>query len=259
MPCVYRIAGGAATGLQGAMAATLWAGNGSLVSHGAAAVLWGFAGARARKVELWVPARCSKTSDHVIVHRGTRLDRADRAVLDGIPITSPTRTLIDYAARLEDEALLAVMEDAFRRDLTHPERLAARLFALRTSGRVGGGRLEALLDARPSDAKALESRLEAKFWRLIDKSSLPRPERQFSVVANGRRYRLDFAWPELRVAVECDGWSHHGGREKFEADQLRRSDLASLGWYVIPVTWEQCTRASQAVLARIERRVRCAG
>lgn len=254
LPGVYRFAGAPISSRQEAKAATLWAGDASLLSHSSAAVCWGIDGVRVRKPELWVPHDCSKQSALIDVHRGTRLDRADRAVLDGVPITSPTRTLIDIAGRLEDEALLAALEHVIRTDLTTPERLAARLLALRTSGRVGAGRLESLLDARPVGASALESRLEAKFWRLLQATTLPRPERQHWVLVDGRRYRLDFAWPEHHVAVECDGRAFHGS-DRFEADERRRADLAGAGWLIVPVTWRQCSEQPASVIGRLRRRL----
>jgi very-short-patch-repair endonuclease len=255
LPAVLRISGSSATSRQAAKAATLWAGDGAVLSHGAAGVLWGMEGVRAAKPEVWVQAPRNPRSRDVTVHRGTRLDRADRANLDGIPITTPTRTLIDVSGRLEDDALLGVLEYCLRHDLTTPERLAARLEALRSSGRVGGGRLQALLSQRPAGAAALESRLEARVWRLIESSGLPLPRRQHPVVVDGRRYRLDFAWPTHGVAVECDGWAYHG-RARFEADERRRADLASIAWLAIPVTWRQCSTDPAAIIARLERTLR---
>jgi very-short-patch-repair endonuclease len=253
LPAVYAIAGGVPHDERSqAMAATLWAGADSLVAFGTAAELWGLEGVRSGRTEIWIPAASSRRSRLVVVHRGSRLDRADRTRLGGIPITTPTRTLIDVAARLENEALLAIVEAAFRAGLTTPDRLAARLAALRGSGRAGGGRLEAVLDARPVDAAALESRLEAKFWRLLARSSLPRPERQHWIVVDGRRYRLDFAWPDQRVAVECEGRAFHGP-EHFERAERRRGDISSAHWRVVPVTWRQLTSAPRSVISRIER------
>jgi hypothetical protein len=148
--------------------------------------LWGFSEVRARKVEVWVPLSRNIRSDVIDVHRGTRLDRADRTVLDAIPITTPVRTLIDIAGRLEDLKLSAVMEDLIKRELVDPERLRARLDALRTSGRPGGGRLESLLDARGA-GPAMESTLEALVWKLIVESGVRRPERQYPVKVPGGR------------------------------------------------------------------------
>ncbi|MET0275494.1 MAG: hypothetical protein ABW211_01460, partial [Acidimicrobiia bacterium] len=99
---------------QAAMAAALWAGTGSLVSHGAAGSLWGLDGVRTTRVEVWVPAPRNPRTSEVTVHRGKRLDRADRTVLDNIPITTVTRTIIDLSGRLEDDALLSLVEASFR-------------------------------------------------------------------------------------------------------------------------------------------------
>lgn len=250
LPRVYRVTAAPVVPQQEAIAAVLWAGAGALVSHSWAALLLGFEGMRAAKVELWVPSTCKVNSPLVTVHRGTRLDRADRTVLDGIPITTPVRTLIDMSARLEDGPLLALTESLLRQGLVTEERLAARLGALRASGRPGAGRLEALLDER-GDGRPLESPLEVTVWRLIVESGLPLPARQHWVTVTRGRYRLDFAWPDRRVGVECMGYAHHGGRARWGKDMNRFAELAAVNWRVVPVTWDACTRRRDQVLAQL--------
>ncbi|HEY3672534.1 MAG TPA: type IV toxin-antitoxin system AbiEi family antitoxin domain-containing protein [Acidimicrobiia bacterium] len=247
---VYRIVG-SGDDRQAVMGAALWAGAGALVSHGAAGVLWGIDGVRAPKLELWVPTPRNPRCDEVIVHRGERLDRADRTTLGAIPITTPIRTLIDVAGRLEDDPLLAAMESVFRRKLGTPERLAARLGALRDSGRPGAGRLAALLAARGRGGP-LESVLEAKVWRLLTATALPRPVRQHWVTTPAGRYRLDFAWPERKLALECDGWEHHGGTVAFGKDRERLSELVSIGWRVLLITWQMGARQPRRVVRWVE-------
>src|SRR5690349_12489941 len=56
LPGVFRITGAPIPDPQLPMAATLWAGEGSVVSHATAARLLGLEGARELKVEVWVPA-----------------------------------------------------------------------------------------------------------------------------------------------------------------------------------------------------------
>jgi len=48
-------------------------------------------------------------------------------------------------------------------------------------------------------------------------------------------YKLDLALPERRIAVEVDGTSHHGRRDK---DAKKDERLASLGWTVLRF-WNQ--------------------
>jgi very-short-patch-repair endonuclease len=250
---VYRIVGAPETLQQAAMAAALYAGDGALVSHSTAGLLWGIQRVRAKSVELWVPSSKQSRSQRITIHRGTRLDRADRTKLGPIPVTTVARTLIDLSARMEDARLLAAVEDALHRKLVTAERLTARVDALRRSGRPGAGRLAELLAGR-GQAPALESALEAKVWLLIRRSGLPLPKRQHWVVLPGGRFRLDFAWPEHRVGLECDGWEHHGTRSAFEPDRARLAEFAAARWRVLPVTWNACTREPE----RVDRWLRAA-
>ena len=250
-PGVYRIVGVPESDRQVAIAAALWAGEGAVVSHGSAGVLWGIDGVRGPKTELWVPAPRNPRARDVTVHRGSRVDRADRTRLGPIPITTPVRTLIDVAGRLEDDRLLAAMESVFRARLGTPERLSARLAALRDSGRPGAGRLEALLGQR-GDGRPLESRLEGKVWLLLSRSRLPRPARQHWVATAGGRYRLDFAWPDRKLGLECDGWEAHGTRAAFGKDRERLSEMVATGWRVLLVTWEVGTRQPLRVVRWVE-------
>lgn len=251
MPGVLGVVGTPDSPQRRAMAAALWAGCGSVVSHGTAGVLWGIDGARAAKVEVWVPSPRDPRHELVVVHRGTRVDRADRTTLGPIPITTPARTLIDLAARMEDERLLAATESAFRRRLCAPERLLVRARVLRESGRPGAGRLADLIEGRGA-VPALESALEAKVWLVVQRSGVPRPRRQHWVSLPGGRYRLDFAWPEQKVGLECDGWENHGPRSAFDPDRARLAEFAAARWRVLPVTWRACTREPE----RVERWLR---
>jgi very-short-patch-repair endonuclease len=251
MPGVYGVVGAPASEGRSAMAAVLWAGDGSVVSHGTAGVLWGVEGARAGKVEIWVPSTRDPRHDQVHVHRGSRVDRADRTAIGSIPITTPIRTLIDLSGRMEDERLIGAMESVFRQQLGTPERLLARLDALRSSGRPGAGRLERLLEAR-GDGRPLESTLEGKVWLLLSRSRLPVPARQHWVTTPGGRYRFDFAWPDRKLGLECDGWSHHGSRVAFGKDRERLSEMVSMGWRVLQVTWDIGTRQPRRVVRWVE-------
>ncbi|MBV8950253.1 MAG: DUF559 domain-containing protein [Actinobacteria bacterium] len=88
-------------------------------------------------------------------------------------------------------------------------------------------------------------------WRLIRNSELPRPVRQHRVRAEGRWYRFDFAWLESRVAVECEGFDHHGRRSAFAQDRPRTAALAAEGWRLVPVTWREVTDHPARLVARL--------
>lgn len=62
---------------------------------------------------------------------------------------------------------------------------------------------------------------------------LPDPVREYQFDAN-RKWRCDFAWPDLLIAVEVEGGINSGGRhvrpEGFKADMVKYNALALAGW-----------------------------
>ncbi len=245
-PGVYRSTLIAPFLRQTALAAVLWAGDNAVASHSTAARLYGFDTPHER-LHVWVPPTRAPKSPLVVVHRGV-VARSDQRVRDRVPLTSPARTLVDLARVLDEESLEAALEDFLHRGLTTPLAISRCVEARGGTGRAGSNRLRVLLANRGD--KALEYKLEVKLWRLFHKASL-RPVRQFEVRCGGQRYRLDFAWPILKVAVEGQGFAVHGGRLAHIRDSRRLADLVGAGWRVVPVTWEDVTRDPKRVIARV--------
>jgi hypothetical protein len=83
----------------------------------------------------------------------------------------------------------------------------------------------------------LESQRESWVLLAILDACLPVPEPQFWVEVDGvPTFRLDFAYPRLRVCIEYDGADWHGGTpEQREHDQARRTWLRDHGWTVMVV------------------------
>jgi predicted transcriptional regulator of viral defense system len=84
--------------LARAMAAVLAVGDGALLSHYPAAVLWGMCPAPAGELHVTLAARNALGPAGVTVHRVNHLHLTDSARHQGIPVTSPARTLLDLAA-----------------------------------------------------------------------------------------------------------------------------------------------------------------
>lgn len=81
-----------------------------------------------------------------------------------------------------------------------------------------------------------------------------------------RRWRFDFAWPDLLVAVEVEGGTWSEGRHSrgagFEADCIKYAEAAIRGWMVIRATTEMVddgravTLVGRALWAASQRRTR---
>jgi very-short-patch-repair endonuclease len=243
LPGVYRHAATLPTPTVTGRAAVLWAGDGAVLSHRSAASMWGLDGVSADPTpEITVVGSRHPRSDLVIVHRTVTLPPSDRRRRDGLTVTSPLRTIVDLASVLDDGDLESALESARRTHLVTLRRIERRLDEIGGRGRRGATPLRTLLaqlDATPPS----ESVLEVKVARLLRASGLPTAVRQHRVRIFGRTYRLDFAWPEIRLALECDGRAFH----EFQRDRTRLRRLAASGWRVLPVTWNDVTHGWAAV------------
>ena len=79
------------------------------------------------------------------------------------------------------------------------------------------------------------------------RSGLPDPVAQFRIVDGGGFVaRVDFAWPERKVAVEYDGlW--HAETEQFAKDRRRLNRLRAAGWTVVFVTAADLHQPSELI------------
>lgn len=65
-------------------------------------------------------------------------------------------------------------------------------------------------------------------------SDLPGIEKEFEGAVPGRRFRLDIAFPSVKLAVEIDGWQYHGKyKEAHAKDRERQNLLVMNGWSVL--------------------------
>ena len=77
-----------------------------------------------------------------------------------------------------------------------------------------------------------------------------------------RLARIDFAWPDCRLALEVDGKAFHTSDAAFERDRDRRNDLQLGGWTVVHATWKSLTDDPRAVAGMVQatlKRLRASG
>lgn len=251
LPCVYRIAGAPATGRQGMLAATLWTGRGSVLSHRAAGVLWGLDRIRASRVEITIEAPRRLEHHAVTVHRTLELPRVDRTLEDGIRVTSVDRTFIDLVGVVREDVIEFALEDALRRGLTTADQLLDRLEALGGPGRAGCGHLRMLLGAGETVGRRSGSAPEIELRRWLLGAGLPNPIAQYEVTSGEFLAFLDFAYPEVMIGIEYDGERWHSGRVAQQRDRRRDHALAALGWLVLHVSRTELREGVPTVISAI--------
>jgi hypothetical protein len=229
-PGVVRFAGVPRTWEGDLLAAVLAAGRGAAGSHRAAAVVWS-AMDRA-PLEVVVPyGRKPRLDGSVIVHR-TR-DPIPIHIRRGIPVTTPMRMLVDLGA----VAPAWIVEEALDRiEVARLATVAAvewERARVARPGRRGAGPLREVLDRRALLDSPPDGMLEPRFARLCKSAGLPMPVFQHRV----GRYSIDFAYPELLVAIEVDGYGPHASRKAFQSDRDRQNTIVGLGWTVLRFTW----------------------
>jgi hypothetical protein len=227
------------------LAAVLACGPGALLSHRSAAWLWGLSKAPPAPFEVTaaVPRR---PRPPIVLHYVRALEAEDRALREGIPVTSAARTLLDNAAGARFDRLQRLIERS--EELRLFDLVLVESVLARNAGHHGAGPLRrALALYRPPPFT--RSGLERRFLDLVAEAGLPRPSTGFNEIG----FELDVYWPEQRFAVELDTFETHGTRAAFERDRLRQEELKLAGIEMVRLTGTRLEREPSQVIDRIAR------
>lgn len=244
-PRVYLVEGVPWSWEQEVFAAVAAAGPGAAASHRAAAKLWGLVDdapvelsvPRGRTPDLWARPTVHQTSDPPrILHRNR------------IPVTTPMRAILDLGGVADAATVVDALD---RAEVSRVCRVAAvewQLAALARPGRRGVKVLRAALDHQALLDVPPDGILEPRFARLAQRAGLPRPRFQLAFGP----YRIDFAYPELWIAIEVDGYRARSTRRRFQSDLDRQNFLVARGWTVLRFTWNDVVRRPGYVARQIE-------
>jgi very-short-patch-repair endonuclease len=172
-------------------------------------------------VHVTVPSTAGiRKRDGIVLHRSTTLIARHCTRRDGIPVTSPARTLSDLRPLLSSAQFAAALREAefLQLPIDHP--------------------------IEPDRA---HSELEQAMLALCRRHRLSPPEVNVKI----DRFEVDFLWRDQRLVVEVDGWDSHRSRSAFEEDRARDARLAVLGYEVVRFTWRQVTEDARAVAQTI--------
>jgi very-short-patch-repair endonuclease len=231
------------------MAAALACGDGALLSHWDAAALWDLRRAGSGKIHV-TTGRSVAGHPGLSVHHVRAIHPDDRAVVDGIPVTSVAKTLLDMAAILRPDALERLVEQVELRklfDLEPIDQLIAR-----SRGRRGSGKLMSVIaDLRPY-VPMTRSELEREFVRICREAGLPEPSMNVWVGA----YEVDALFRDHAIVVELDGGEYHGTTAARRRDPIRDARLQAAGYRLVRVHERWLHDAPQAIraLLRTSRR-----
>jgi very-short-patch-repair endonuclease len=171
-----------------------------------------------------------------VVHRAA-LPNDEWTVVEGIPVTTVPRTILDLAAVASRRQVERALNEAEVRQLT--DRLSIPDLIARYPGRRGTVVLRELLAEGAEAGGVTRNDFEELFVPLLDSHGLPRPRFNADLAVAGRFVCADCLWERERLIVELDGRAAHGTREAFEDDRERDRLLMVAGWRVMRITWCQ--------------------
>lgn len=250
-PTVLRVTGTPVTWEQLLLAGVLGLGSDAVVSHVAAAALWELDGVRQGAVEFTVPRANRNRSSVGRVHSSLSLEPIDISRKGRYPATTPTRTIIDAAARFTLRQLEGIVDAACRDRLTDETTLLARLADLRRPGR---SKLLSVLGADLASGRP-HTWLERELLSICKSGGVPELRMQTEFTADGRVARVDAFLDQAKLVIEVAGHRTHSTRRQRQADNERRLRLEQQGCRVLEFTYEDVTQRPdyvvQTVLARL--------
>jgi hypothetical protein len=255
LPGVFAISGVPTSQLQRFMAACLWAGDGAVASHRAAASLWEIEGFASAPVEISLAGRRTQPPKGVICHQVASLPPGDVTRRQGIPVTTPSRTLLDLGAVAGKRRVERAMHQLLRRGLTSVAKLERTVSEARGKGHRGVGVLRGILKACGPAYVPPESELEAAVFNMFRGSGLPMPVPQYRIRDDDGNVilRADFALVEDRLIMPVDGYSVHSDREAWYEDRRKRNAVVALGWGILSLTYDDVCNRPQEILASVRK------
>lgn len=187
----------------------------------------------------------------LVVHTATDLPLSDRVFIDGLPVTSPVRTIIDLARSETPNRLTAIIDGALRDRLLTEETLLTRIAQLRSQGRHGVPTLLAVIEGSEA-SRGGHSWLERRYLELAAQAGLPPPQTQRHLGrVDGRLIRVDCYYPDVDMVVELLGYRWHRSKSQMARDTERVNRLTLDGRLVLQFTYEQVTLAPRIVTASV--------
>lgn len=186
-----------------------------------------------------------RAGDGLIIHRR---DGAPLSTVDGRSATEPAWTAIEVARTLRRPRALATLDAALRTGTC--DLRALQDAADRQAGRRG---IVHVRDLLPLASPLAASPMESESRLVMHDGGLPAPELQYEILDRSwRTWRVDFAWPAHRLAVEYDGFDWHSDPEAFRRDRQKRAALSEMRWTMLSIVGDDVRRRPDTLVRQIE-------
>jgi hypothetical protein len=218
----------------------------AVASHFTAAGLLGFGYEDEIAATVLVHSRTTHTFPGVRVFRCHDLLNHHVAVINGLPVTTAARTLVDVSALVSRPRLEHLVDAAVASRSVDVGALRSAFDEVARRGKPGVAQMREVLNARIGEP-ASTSVLEIRGNRLLVTAGIDGFETEYAIPwAPGRRF--DVAFPDQRVAIEWDSRRWHSQVDAFDSDRQRDRTASVNGWHVIRFTWRDVHDQPDAVV-----------
>jgi very-short-patch-repair endonuclease len=211
------------------IAAVLACGPRAVLSHASAASHWGIRRSASAYFDITIPA-----GRPLRRHKGIRCHRAvltseDVTQVDGIPVTSISRTLLDLSTHVGDASVEKAANEAEILGLF--DRRAMEDLLGRSKGHRGIRRLRRVLqNGDLSGENVPKSGLERRYAELCAQRGLPKPGINRWILLGDEYHEVDFLWRAEKVVIEVDSNRYHQTGWKLRRDTHRDNLLTAHGY-----------------------------
>lgn len=230
-PGVYALAGTRATFERRLWAGWLAVGPDALISHESGAQLHGIPNVLRNRVVLINPHGRHHRLPDGTVHQLDDVLPDHRMAIDGLPVTTPARTVVDLAAVVHPARLLPIVEATNHARICSYAEVGVCATSVARRGKPGIRRLARVLDQLTSTKAVTMSKLERQLFELLSAANLPLPISQFPFP--GRQFTngcVDAAYVDAKLVLEADGRAWHTRIADLKRDHERDAEAARNGW-----------------------------
>jgi len=252
-PGVYAIAGSPKKWHRRVVAAVFAATDPAAASHRTAAYLWGMTDRRPDDIEVVSRRHLRVKRDGHRVRESKDLRTSDIVVVDGIPTTMATRTIVDLGASARPWLVERCLDTGLRKELFDIWDVQRLITRVARKGRNGIGTIRPLVEERLTWEGITEGDLEDLFRRVVAPLPYPMPETQLEILETDGSLlgRYDFAYPTRMALIETDSEGFHMDPVSFQRDRDKQNRAHALGWIVYRFTWRQLIDDPDSVRAII--------
>jgi hypothetical protein len=178
----------------------------------------------------------------ITVHQLRDLLPHHLVVADGMPTTTPARTVVDLAAIVSFERLKRIVENGVNDHIVTDHEVGAVLQEVARPGKWGVRRLTRVLAMRAPGDPVPDSVLERLLLHALRSVGLPDPVPQYP--HPGREIGtgwVDYAYPDARLILEADGRRWHQRIADLKRDNARDKAASRAGWLTMRFMHEELT------------------